>query len=107
MRSRWTMTLAAFVLGIAAMVYGQSAPLDALDGLDPVLLVQGREVAGKTDLKVVRGRFEYSFSSSETKAEFEKAPARYEIQLNGACARIGPTAGGNPAAYEAHGGPVC
>ena len=106
MRSRWTMTLAALVLGIAAMVYGQSAPLDALDGLDPVLLVQGREVAGKTDLKVVRGRFEYSFSSSETKAEFEKAPARYEIQLNGVCARMGPTAGGNPADYAVHDGRI-
>ena len=47
-------------------------PQDALDGLDPVLLVQGKEVAGKPDLTVVRGRFEYSFSSAETRAAFER-----------------------------------
>jgi YHS domain-containing protein len=106
MRFLWLMTVAAIAAGYAAGAGAQTAPQDALDGLDPVLLVQGKEVAGKPDLTVVRGRFEYSFSSPETRAAFERTPERFEIQMNGACARMGPMAGGNPSDYLVHDGKI-
>jgi len=73
---------------------------DALDGIDPVvLLTQGKEVSGKPDFKVSRGKFDYLFVSAENKATFEKNPEKYEIQLSGACARMGGGVTGNPADF--------
>src|SRR4029079_679219 len=75
-------------------------PRDALDGIDPVvLLTQGKEVSGKPDFKVSRGKFDYLFVSAENKAAFEKNPEKYEIQLRGACARMGGGVTGNPADF--------
>jgi YHS domain-containing protein len=84
----------------------QPASVEALDGVDPVLLVQGKEVSGKSDLKVVRGRFEYLFSSPVTKATFERNPSQYEIQLNGLCARMGKATGGRPSDYLVYDGKI-
>jgi len=84
----------------------QPAAIEALDGVDPVLLVQGKEVSGKSDLKVVRGRFEYLFSSAATKAAFERSPSQYEIQLNGLCARMGKATGGRPSDYLVYEGKI-
>ena len=67
-----------------------------LEGLDPVMLVQGKEVQGLEKFSVMRGRFQYLFASAENQALFEKDPKRYEIQLEGTCARMGPSVGGNP-----------
>jgi YHS domain-containing protein len=101
------MTVTAIVAGFtAAVVHAQQAPQEALDGLDPVLLIQGKEVAGKPGLTVVRGRFEYAFSSAETRATFESAPDRFEIQMNGVCARMGPSAGGNPSDFFVYDGRI-
>ena len=58
-----------------------------LEGLDPVMLSQGKEVQGNMKYKVIRGQFQYLFASEENKAIFEKDPTRYEIQLEGHCAR--------------------
>ena len=75
-------------------------PKEALDGIDPVvLLTTGKELTGKADLKVIRNQFVYLFTTPETKATFEKSPAKYEIQLGGACARMGAGVTGNPADY--------
>ena len=71
----------------------------ALEGLDPVLLTEGHEVPGKDTLTVQRGRFLYQFSSEETRNRFNKNPERYGIQLDGACARMGPPTGASPDAY--------
>ncbi|MGA9771581.1 MAG: hypothetical protein WBV94_21290 [Blastocatellia bacterium] len=79
---------------------GQNAQKDEaiipLEGLDPVMLTQGKEVQGLEKLFVIRGRFQYLFANAENKSLFEKDPARYEIQLEGTCARMGPATGGNP-----------
>ena len=85
---------------------GPSEATDALDGLDAVLLVGGKEVPGKSALSVTRGGFIYLFSTAETKAMFERDPARYEIQLGGVCARMGKTAGGNPSDFIVHEGRI-
>ena len=77
-----------------------AGPKEALDGIDPVvLLTTGKEVTGKADLKVIRHQFQYLFATPENKATFEKSPEQYEIQLGGACARMGGGVTGNPADY--------
>jgi YHS domain-containing protein len=83
---------------------GQTAADDALDGLDPVLLVGGKEVPGKSAFSATRGDFVYLFSTADTKATFESDPVRYEIQLGGLCARMGKTTGGNPSDFVVHEG---
>ena len=92
--------IVTLLLLTAAPAGSQSAAREALDGIDPVvLLTQGKEVSGKPELKVTRGRFDYLFASADTKAIFEKTPERFEIQLSGACARMGAGVNGNPADY--------
>lgn len=77
-----------------------------LEGLDPVLLTEGKEVQGDEQFAVARGRFRYLFAGAETKAAFEREPARYEIQLGGTCARMGPTVQGNPDLFHVHQGRI-
>ena len=77
-----------------------------LEGLDPVMLSQGKEVQGDLKYKVTRGKFQYIFANAENKATFEKDPVRYEIQLDGACARMGAPTGGNPDLYLVHNGRI-
>ncbi len=92
--------------GPAGREGAQREALDALDGLDPVLLIGGKEVPGKSAFSVTRGNFVYLFATAETKATFERDPARYEIQLGGMCAKMGRTAGGNPADFIVHEGKI-
>jgi YHS domain-containing protein len=98
--------LTAFTLASPCLAQPPAGPVEALDGVDPVLLLQGKEVSGKPAIKVVRGRFEYLFASAETKATFEKDPAKYEIQLGGSCARMGTPVRGNPSDYMVHDGRI-
>jgi YHS domain-containing protein len=88
-----------FSVGARAQVSETVIPLE---GLDPVLLSQGKEVQGDLKYKVTRGRFQYLFASAENKATFEKDPSRYEIQLDGHCARMGAPTSGNPDLYLAY-----
>src|SRR5262245_51053697 len=72
----------------------QQSPVDVLEGLDPVMLVQGKEVQGEMNITVTRGLYRYMFANAANKAAFEQDPARYEIQLGGHCTRMGaPTTG--------------
>jgi YHS domain-containing protein len=69
-------------------------PVEALDGVDPVLLLKtGKETFGRSAFKSQHGRFVYLFASADTKAEFDTNPERYVIQMNGACARMGSGSG--------------
>jgi len=70
------------------------------------MLSQGKEVQGDMKYKVTRGRFQYIFASAENKATFEKDPSRYEIQLDGSCARMGAPTTGNPDLYAVHNGRI-
>jgi YHS domain-containing protein len=91
---------------VIAQMPGRGGPVDALDGLDPVLLVQGKEVPGKSALSTVHHNFTYLFSTAENKATFEKNPANYAIQLGGLCARMGRSTGGNPSDFLVHDGKI-
>ncbi|HEX4953093.1 MAG TPA: hypothetical protein VF017_06835 [Thermoanaerobaculia bacterium] len=81
-------------------------PIEPLEGLDPVLLTEGKEVDGDPALTVTRGGFRYSFASAETCARFEAEPTRYEIQLEGFCARMGGLTRGNPDLFAVHAGRI-
>ncbi len=85
---------------------GSAETLIPLEGLDPVMLSQGKEVQGNLKLTVKRGRFEYLFANAENKATFEKDPSRYEIQLDGHCARMGAPTTGDPDLYAVHNGRI-
>src|SRR5688500_5013957 len=78
---------------------------DALDGVDTaVLLTQGKEGFGTDALKATHGRLHYLFSIAETKAEFEKNPEKYAVQMDVLCARMAGTVIGNPSNYVVHDG---
>jgi YHS domain-containing protein len=77
-----------------------------LEGLDPVMLVQGKEVIGSLKISVTRGQFQYVFATEENKTLFETNPERYEIQLEGTCARMGPTVTGNADLYTVYQGRI-
>src|SRR5205085_2228437 len=81
-------------------------PFDALEGLDPVMLVQGKEVQGELNITVTRGQFRYMFANAANKATFEQDPTRYEIQLGGACARMGAPVRGTPDLYTVYQGRI-
>lgn len=120
-RRRRTLLFLCFCLLLAAIAVLDAAVADSaraqqspaisetlipLEGLDPVMLAQGKEVQGDLKFKVTRGKFQYLFANAENKAAFEKDPARYEIQLDGHCARMGPPTTGNPDLYAAHNGRI-
>ncbi len=92
----------SYQVNASAQTAQNEAPVIPLEGLDPVLLTQGKEVLGKTDLAVTRGPFQYLFSTAETKATFERNPERYEIQLGATCARMGAQVGGNPDTFSVY-----
>lgn len=114
--SKLLLTLACFGAIIGALTLSsivvrtafaqQSETVIPLEGLDPVMLTQGKEVLGNMKISVTRGRFQYVFASEENKAAFVKSPERYEIQLGGSCARMGPQVGGNPDLYSVHEGRI-
>lgn len=93
---------AIVLLSASGMAFTQSPAQDSvpvLEGLDPVMLVQGKEAQGDLKITITRGKFQYLFANAENKATFEKDPARYEIQMDGACARMGSPVTGNPDLY--------
>src|SRR6476660_2613301 len=96
----WTMATAQ------AQHSSATETLIPLEGLDPVMLSQGKEVQDDMKFSVKRGQFQYLFANAENKATFEKDPARYEIQLEGHCARMGPPTGGNPDLYAVQNGRI-
>ena len=60
---------------------------------DPVELVAGREIAGDERWSATHYLYSYQFASEANYAAFLADPAKYEIQLGGACARMGPLSG--------------
>lgn len=100
------MTFGGALVNIAAEMQQREESVIPLEGLDPVLLTGGKEVQGEEQFSVKRGRFRYLFANAETKAAFEKEPGRYEIQLEGTCARMGPTVQGNPDLFSVHEGRI-
>lgn len=63
-------SLTTHITTIAANSQAEEAVIP-LDGLDPVLLAQGKEVPGKTTISVIRGQYKYLFATEENKTVFE------------------------------------
>lgn len=75
----------------------------ALRGFDPTALAKGKQEAGKAEITAEHGGFRYRFASTEARDAFAKQPERWSIQLDGACARMGPLSGsGDPQRWLVH-----
>lgn len=69
----------------------------ALRGLDPIELIDGREVDGDESLAATHAGYAYRFVSEENRELFLSEPERWGIQWDGACGRMGPLSGrGHP-----------
>jgi YHS domain-containing protein len=79
---------------------------EAIGGLDPVRLIKGEEVDGKDSLTVTWRGLVYYFATPDTKAAFEAEPARYAVQLDGLCARMGPPVLGAQSLHAVHDGRI-
>jgi YHS domain-containing protein len=92
-------------LGLAALARAQDAPPRTFT-LDAVELVRtGKEVSGDPAQHTRRGAYTYHFASAANRTAFEESPEKYEIQLGGACARMGPLSGeGRCDIYAVHAG---
>ncbi len=60
---------------------------------DVVEILAGRSTPGKDSIAADHGRFVYWFATEQNRDTFRRNPDRYEIQLGGACARMGPLSG--------------
>lgn len=96
--------LLSLLCAAAALALG-AAPV-AVEGLDPVRLVEGKLEDGKPALVQEHDGLTYQFVSEETRAVFRKDPGRYAAQLHGACARMGPPVRGVPEAYHVYEGRI-
>jgi YHS domain-containing protein len=93
------------ISNIAAMVLATEPP--ATFRMDPVELVEGREVAGKESIYAGHYIYRYLFANEANKAEFLAHPEKHEIQLGGGCGRMGPLSGlGAPDRYAVHEGKI-
>ena len=113
--------VALYIGGIASVVFslgsgiGSTTPLVQsqapepeipLAGRDPVMLIEGKEVPGKLAISLVRGQYKYLFESETTRARFATDPERFEIQLEGSCARMGPQVNSDPDSYTVYKGRI-
>lgn len=97
--------LALAVLGSGLL--NAADPVLALNGLDPVALIAGQELPGRENLTQSRKGYLYRFATEENLKKFEADPARNEIQMDGACARMGPASGaGDPARWMVYSGRI-
>jgi YHS domain-containing protein len=76
----------------------------ALRGLDPVMLVEGREERGKPEIEMVHEGYRYQFVSEPTRAQFAYDPERYSIQ-NDSCIVV-PGAPLDPSLFAVHEGRI-
>lgn len=83
--------LAAVLLAVPSLALAEPPGGTLL--VDPVELVEGRETKGEATIFVDRDNYRYVFIDEASKARFLSAPDRYEIQMGGACARMGPLSG--------------
>lgn len=97
----------AAVLAVLLAASVTAAPPERTLPVDPVELVAGREVPGKAELAIERDGISYQFATTESKAAFEKEPAKFEVADGGACGRMGPLSGmGDARRYAVHEGRI-
>lgn len=100
------LALASLALCLPLAISALDPPPQRVCDVDVVDLIdRGQEHTGLPDLQVQRFLFTYRFASVENRAKFLATPERYEVQLGGACARMGPLSGrGSAKIYAVHAG---
>lgn len=89
----WVLSLATLLLATARLDAGDTPEPARVFPADPVELAAGREVAGQDQWTVTRDGFVYHFISEQNRSTFTQRPQEFEIQLGGACARMGSLSG--------------
>lgn len=103
MNRRHTAFLAGLVLALLVSTAGAAELPTVLSGLDPVLLLEGKEVKGSEQWSADEGHFHYLFASAESRDHFRADPKRFAVQNDGHCAAM-PTALGSPDLFTVHAG---
>lgn len=95
---------ASFALLLPSARQAAAEPVFGAFALDPVLLLRdGKEETGRAEFEIIHSQWRYRFASAETRDVFRAAPAPWEIQLGGACARMGALSGmGNESIWAVH-----
>ncbi|MDX2043615.1 MAG: hypothetical protein SF097_20530 [Acidobacteriota bacterium] len=97
MKKTLLVLIAIVCLSFVVLAQTPKQVVTVLKGLDPVELVNGKEVQGLENLSVTRVRYRYLFVNEANKRAFEKSPADYQIQFGGGCGQMGSLSGaGNP-----------
>jgi putative intracellular protease/amidase len=91
-------TMILLVVLAGAFPSAATPPL-ALKGLDPVSLVEGKEVPGRAALRTPHGKFTYSFATRAHQQQFGADPSRYAIQGEGKCLHM-PQMEGDPNLFK-------
>jgi YHS domain-containing protein len=102
MKPATIVTLLVAILGCPLAFAGTA---ERVINLDVVELLAGREVAGRADLSLNHDGFAYPFATPENRRAFAQDPARYAVQMDGACSRVGALGTfGKPELYTVHDG---
>ncbi len=80
-------------LMIGALLFCGRSEATRIFKVDAVELIAGNEVNGEPKFSTEHGRYKYQFSTKANLDAFVADPEKYEIQLGGACARMGPLTG--------------
>jgi len=60
------------ILLAPGVVFAQTPPRAALEGLDPALLTEGREVPGQESITAAHDRYLCQFAGPDSRARFQK-----------------------------------
>ncbi|MFN0137652.1 MAG: hypothetical protein ACKVS9_16225 [Phycisphaerae bacterium] len=102
-----SVTAFAVLVFVAAAAAQETCKRVRTFAVDPVELLAGRETKGDEAIALSHGMYNYHFVSAASKAAFEKHPDKYEVQLGGACGRMGPLSGyGRGDIYAVHDGRI-
>lgn len=72
-------------VGVSSHLVTRSSTATAIDGLDPVLLIEGRRQTGTPRLAVEADGYRYLFASTETLDRFVADPERYKARNVAIC----------------------
>jgi YHS domain-containing protein len=104
--SRIVCALVLAVTVLAPTALGQPVR-DRTLRLDVIELLKGERIEGKEEFAAQHGKFTYLFADDGNMMTFLMNPEKYEIQLGGACARMGALSGeGSVRLPAAHDGKV-
>ena len=107
MKRHTVILISTLLFLIVPAIAGDKQPAKTvLDGNDPVLLTQGTTEKGSDTHALEHEGYRYLFASQANLDTFKKTPATYQIQMQGACARMAkegaPAGSGKPHLYTVH-----